>query len=117
MARLTLFVALLLAAHAAAFSVVSPQRTLSIQRSQRLFMSSDDEPPVKSAAEFVPGAASNNPVVEVEASYPIPLPSPILLGGAMILGIASIGELVRCFPDSTDYRCCIYCCNQVIALH
>jgi hypothetical protein len=58
-------------------------------------MSSDDEPPVKSAAEFVPGAASNNPIVE--ASYPIPLPSPILLGGAMILGIASIGEFLQFF--------------------
>jgi hypothetical protein len=86
MARLFLFLALLLVAHVASFSI--PQRAVSIK--QRLYMSDGDEPPVKSAAEFIPGAASP---IETEASYPIPLPSPILLGGAMILGIASIGEL------------------------
>mmetsp|Transcript_29983 Transcript_29983/g.49506 ORF Transcript_29983/g.49506 Transcript_29983/m.49506 type:complete len:152 (+) Transcript_29983:59-514(+) len=99
MTRLTLFVALFLVAHVASFTVLPLQGASVVTSSksrahQRLFMSSEDgEPPKKLAAEFVPGAASNEPAIEIDAKYPIPLPSPILLGGAMVLGIASIGSI------------------------
>ena len=88
-----ILVVLLLVANVAAFSVI-PQRSVASRGSACLFMSegepdksSDAAPP--SAANFIPGAQK---AVEVETAYPIPLPSPILLGTSMVLGIASIGE-------------------------
>lgn len=96
MMKLIPFVALFLVVqHTAAFSNIIPTQRAVIEsrRSQSLFLSpEDDNEPPKLAAEFVPGAASNNVDPEEENNYPIALPSPILLGGSMILGIASIGE-------------------------
>lgn len=51
---------------------------------------SNDEPPSIPAAEMIPFAEDRE--IEVSVSYPIPLPSPVLLGSAMVLGIASIGK-------------------------
>mmetsp|Transcript_20967 Transcript_20967/g.31792 ORF Transcript_20967/g.31792 Transcript_20967/m.31792 type:complete len:152 (-) Transcript_20967:187-642(-) len=52
---------------------------------------SKDEAPSIPAAEMIPGLEKKE--VETSASYPIPLPSPVLLGSAMVLGIASIGSI------------------------
>ena len=89
-----ILVVLLLVANVAAFSVIPQRAVVTSRGSACLFMSegepdksSDAAPP--SAANFIPGAQKP---VEVETAYPIPLPSPILLGTSMVLGIASIGE-------------------------
>mmetsp|Transcript_27549 Transcript_27549/g.41686 ORF Transcript_27549/g.41686 Transcript_27549/m.41686 type:complete len:154 (+) Transcript_27549:126-587(+) len=52
---------------------------------------SNDETPSIPAAEMIPFAEDRE--IEVSVSYPIPLPSPVLLGSAMVLGIASIGSI------------------------
>jgi hypothetical protein len=54
--------------------------------------SSDAVPPPQSAASFVPGAQTQ--VVGSESTT-LSIPSPILLGGSMVLGIAATGKCVH----------------------
>jgi hypothetical protein len=49
-----------------------------------------DTPP-PSAANYVPGA-----VTEIKSESSLPIPSPVLLGTSMVLGIAGTGTWVSC---------------------
>lgn len=92
-----LFIALV-ATTVESFAGVQPK--LSVRSANTiLFMdenesSSAEEAPkrIVTAADLMPQATKVEPI-ETDADYPLPLPSPLLLGGSMVLGIASTGRL------------------------
>lgn len=65
----------------------------------------EDEPPKNeeedaTANTSVASAATTAREVETSASYPVDLPSPILLGASIVLAIAGVGSLFELFGGS-----------------
>ncbi len=98
MQKVSMLMLLLLLANAASFTMIPNHMTFSVavaRRDARRFLSedtptpesSDAASPPQSAASYVPGAQTK----VTDSDTALSIPSPILLGGSMVLGIAATG--------------------------
>jgi hypothetical protein len=110
-------------ANVASFTMIPNSVTYSAtvaRRDSRRFLSedtptpesSDTQLPPQSAASYVPGAQTKIP----DSDTALSIPSPILLGGSMVLGIAATGMCIDNHVVPREGKSCSNHINHVFSL-